>query len=123
MNQSDFDQYHTDNIFARMIRKELDCRLVLETEHTMAFHDAFPVAPVHVLIIPKGKYIKADDFFGDASDDEILDWRRVVAKVIDIMDLKESGYRLVCNAGADAGQVIPHFHMHVLGKQPLGPMA
>ena len=122
MNQPDFNQYHTDNIFARMIRKEMDCRLVAETEHTMAFHDAFPVAPVHVLIIPKGQYIKADDFFFAASDAEILDWRRVVAKVIDIMNIKESGYRLICNAGADGGQVIPHFHMHVLGKKSFGPM-
>ena len=117
-----FKQYHADNTFARIIRRQIDCRLVLETEHTMAFHDAFPVAPVHVLIIPKGQYIMADDFFAGASDAEILDWRRVVAKVIELMDIKESGYRLICNAGADGGQVIPHFHMHVLGKKPFGPM-
>ncbi len=117
-----FNQYQTDNIFARMIRGQLECRLILETEHTMAFHDAFPVAPVHVLIIPKGQYITADDFFSQATDMEILDWRLVVAKVIDIMDIKESGYRLVCNARTDGGQVVPHFHMHVLGKISCGSM-
>ncbi len=124
MNEPDiFKHYNTDNTFSRIIRRQIDCRLILETEHTMAFHDAFPVAPVHGLIIPKGQYITADDFFACASDVEILDWRCVIAKVIHILDIKESGYRLVCNARRDGGQVVPHFHMHVLGKKPCGPMA
>jgi histidine triad (HIT) family protein len=121
-NPDIFKQYQTKNIFARIIRGQMECRLILETEHTMAFHDVFPVAPVHVLIIPKGKYIAADDFFSCAPDVEILDWRCVVAKVIDIMDIKESGYRLVCNSRVDGGQVIPHFHMHVLGKKQFGTL-
>lgn len=117
-----FTEYDHNNIFARIICKELQCQIVMETEHTLAFYDAFPVAPVHVLIIPKGKYITAGDFFAFATDAEILDWRRVVTEVIDKVDVKESGYRLVCNSGVDGGQVVPHFHMHLLGKKPLGPL-
>jgi len=111
-----FTKYDENNIFARILRTELDCKKVLETPHTLAFHDAFPLAPVHVLIIPKGAYITADDFFEHASADEILDWSRAIAQVVRIMDISESGYRLVMNARKEGGQVVPHFHLHVLGK-------
>ena len=112
--------YDTQNIFARIVRKEAYALILLETEYTVAFHDAFPLAPVHVLIIPKREYITAGDFFSRATDAEVLDWRTVIATAIHQLDLQESGYRLVCNAGIDGGQVVPHFHMHLLGKKRLG---
>jgi histidine triad (HIT) family protein len=111
-----FTKYDKDNIFARILRKEIQCKEVLETAHTLAFHDAFPLAPVHVLIIPKKAYITADDFFDHATADEILDWSRAIAQVVRIVDVMESGYRLVTNARKEGGQVVPHFHLHVLGK-------
>jgi histidine triad (HIT) family protein len=115
-----FHHYDSENIFARILRKELDCRIVLETAHTLAFHDRFPLAPVHVLVIPRGPYITAGDFFQHASEAEILDFTQTLARVVEIMDLQDNGYRFVANAGVDGGQVVPHFHMHVLGKKALG---
>jgi histidine triad (HIT) family protein len=118
--KSPFLHYDSENIFARILRKELDCRIVLDTAHTLAFHDRFPLAPVHVLVIPKGAYITVGEFFQQASQVEILDFTQTLVRVVEIMDLKDSGYRFVANAGADGGQVVPHFHMHVLGKHALG---
>jgi histidine triad (HIT) family protein len=111
--------YDPDNIFARMVRKELDCKIILETDHTLVFCDIFPIAPVHALIIPKGCYVTADDFFTHAKPDEILDWAQTLSAVIALLDLTDTGYRLVANAGRDGGQVVPHFHMHLLGKRAM----
>jgi histidine triad (HIT) family protein len=115
--------YDYQNVFARILRKELPCKQVLETPHTLAFHDVFPLAPVHVLVIPKGAYITADDFFQQAAAEELLDWAASIHRVIDVLGLKESGgYRLITNAGVNGGQIVPHFHMHVLGGEALPAM-
>ena len=58
--------YNDDNIFAKIINKKLSTDIILENEHAIAFHDIAPQAPIHILIIPKGKYIKYDDFIDKA---------------------------------------------------------
>ena len=63
--------YNDDNIFAKILNKRLSTDIILENEHAIAFHDIAPQAPVHILIIPKGKFIKYDDFLNKASKDEI----------------------------------------------------
>ena len=63
--------YNDDNIFAKILNKKLSTDIILENEHAIAFHDIAPQAPIHILIIPKGKYIKYDDFLNKASKDEI----------------------------------------------------
>lgn len=113
--------YDAQNIFARILRQELPCQRVMESTHTLAFYDIAPVAPLHILLIPKGAYINAEDFYQRASEAEILDWSRTLAQVIAQIDLS-SGYRLVSNAGRDGGQVVPHFHTHILGGRALGSM-
>ena len=64
--------YNDDNIFAKIINKKLSTDIILENEHAIAFHDIAPQAPIHILIIPKGKYIKYDDFINKASKEEII---------------------------------------------------
>jgi hypothetical protein len=63
--------YDDNNIFARILRGDLPCNKVHETDHALAFHDINPQAPVHVLVIPKGKFVSMDDFARNASPDEI----------------------------------------------------
>ena len=63
--------YNDDNIFAKILDKTLSTEILLENEHAVAFNDIFPQAPIHILIIPKGKYIKYDDFLNKASKEEI----------------------------------------------------
>jgi histidine triad (HIT) family protein len=113
--------YDPNNIFARILRGEIPNRTVMDTGHTLAFHDINPLAPVHVLVIPKGAYATFDAFAAKASDAEIADFHRVCAKIIAMMDLGD-GYRVISNAGGHGGQEVPHYHLHILGGRALGPM-
>jgi histidine triad (HIT) family protein len=113
--------YDPNNIFARILRGEIPNRTVMETGHTLAFHDINPLAPVHVLVIPKGAYATFDDFSSRAEEAEIADFHRVSAKIIAMMDLGD-GYRVISNAGGHGGQEVPHYHLHILGGRALGPM-
>ena len=73
--------YDPGNIFARILRGEIPNDTVLETPHTLVFRDIRPQAPVHVLVIPKGAYVSYDDFAANATDAEIVDFHRAVARV------------------------------------------
>ncbi len=114
--------YDPDNIFARILRGEIPCDKVYEDDHALAFHDIAKQAPTHVLVIPKGAYVSWDDFAGRASEAEIAGFVRAVGKVARDLGLVEPGYRLLANAGGDAGQEVPHLHIHLFGGKPLGPM-
>ena len=114
--------YISSNIFARIIRKEVPCRTVAETPHSLAFYDVAPNAPVHVLVIPKGPYECASAFFTQASSQEILDFCTLLGQLPEQLGIKEEGYRLISNEGANAGQEVPHFHVHLLGGKVLGPI-
>lgn len=117
--------YDPENIFARILRGEIPNKAVLETEHTLAFHDIAPKAPVHVLVIPKGAYVSYDDFAANAPDAEIVDFHRAVARLVRDLgcDLDAGqGYRAITNAGPHGLQEVPHFHLHILAGRPIGPM-
>ena len=114
--------YDPDNIFARILRGEIPCNKVYESEHALAFNDISPQAPTHVLAIPKGAYVSWDDFSGRASDAEIAGFVRAVGTVARQLHLVEPGYRLLANTGPDSGQEVPHLHVHLFGGRPLGPM-
>lgn len=112
--------YDDNNIFARILRGEIPCKKVHEDEYTLAFEDIAPKAPVHTLVIPKGKYVSANDFADNASDAEIAALMRAVRKVAAIKGVDGPGYRLIANTGAEGGQEVPHFHFHILGGRALG---
>ncbi|MFW0778027.1 MAG: histidine triad nucleotide-binding protein [Rickettsiales bacterium] len=111
--------YDTDNIFAKILREELPCNKVYEDEHVLAFEDIEPVAPVHVLVIPKGEYVSFDDFMTAAPQDLIQGFFAGVQKVASQLKLQENGYRIISNHGEDAGQLVPHFHVHVVAGKRL----
>ena len=114
--------YDDNNVFARILRGELPNETVLETDHSLAFHDINPLAPIHVLVIPKGAYVSWDDFSERASDAEIADFTRAVGAVARQVGADTQGYRLLSNVGKRGGQEVPHLHVHIFGGQPLGPM-
>lgn len=114
--------YDDNNVFARILRGELPCKKVLETDHALAFHDIQPQAPVHVLVVPKGRYVSMDDFSAKASAAEIEDFFRAVGQVARQTGVVDSGYRLLANHGRDGRQEVPHFHVHVFGGRDLGGM-
>jgi diadenosine tetraphosphate (Ap4A) HIT family hydrolase len=114
--------YDDSNIFARILRGELPCKKVYEDDHALAFHDINPLAPVHILVIPKGKYVSWDDFSERAPDEELAGFTRAVGRVARDHQLVVQGYRMLANIGKRSGQEVPHLHVHIFGGQPLGPM-
>ncbi len=119
-------QYDDTNVFARILRGEIPNKTVLETEHTLAFHDIGPQAPVHVLVIPKGRYVTFDHFAAEASEAEIADFTRTAGEVCRMLGVRPGeggqGYRTIANAGLHGVQEVPHYHMHILGGRILGRM-
>jgi diadenosine tetraphosphate (Ap4A) HIT family hydrolase len=116
------DPYDDENIFARILRGELPANKVYEDEFAFAFHDIHPLAPTHILVIPKGSYVSWDDFSAQASDSEIAGLTRAVGKIARDAGLVEQGYRVLANVGLNSGQEVPHLHLHIFGGRPLGPM-
>jgi len=114
--------YDPSNIFARILRGEIPCKKILETPHSLAFHDIAPQAPIHALVIPKGAYVSFDDFSAKASDAELADYTRAVGQVARQLGADQDGYRLLSNCGVNANQEVPHLHIHIFGGRKLGRM-
>jgi diadenosine tetraphosphate (Ap4A) HIT family hydrolase len=114
--------YDDTNIFAKILRGEIPCKKVYEDDHALAFHDINPQAPVHVLVVPKGKYVSFDDFSAKASPAEIAGFMRAVGAVARELQLAQPGYRILANIGGDGGQEVAHLHFHIFGGKKLGPM-
>ena len=122
MSVTGLPPYDDANIFARILRGEIPAKKVHEDEHALAFHDINPQAPVHVLVIPKGRYVSLVDFAAQASEAEIAGFWRVVGKVAKDLGLEGAGYRVLTNMGQDGGQEVPHFHVHIFGGRRIGRM-
>ena len=105
-------------IFEKIIRREIPADIVWEDDDVLAFRDVNPQAPVHVLIVPKRLIARlADVTLADAALlGKLLVASRAVAEKLDLLG---SGYRVVINSGPDAGESVPHLHVHVLGKRAL----
>ena len=114
--------YDDSNIFARILRGELPCSKVYEDEHVLAFHDINPLAPTHILVIPRGPYVSWDDFSERGSEAEIAAFVRAVGRIARDAGLVAPGYRLLANVGRNGGQEVPHLHVHLFAGAPLGPM-
>lgn len=107
--------YDKNNVFYKILHKEINSNIVIEGDHYIVIHDIKPKAPVHMLVITKGEYVNWDDFATRATPEEIVDYTKGIAKTVELMNLKERGYRLISNAGAFGMQEVPHLHVHVLG--------
>jgi histidine triad (HIT) family protein len=114
--------YDPNNVFAKILRGEIPCNKIYEDEHVLAFKDIRPQAKIHVLVIPKGAYVSAQDFGAKASSAEITAVNRAIAKLASDLGIAETGYRLIANSGAHGHQEVAHYHVHILGGQPMGKM-
>ena len=107
-----------DNIFAKIIRKEVPAKIVHEDDRALAFRDIDPKAPVHILILPKKDLARISE--AGAADEPLLGHLLTVAAEIARKEgIDGSGYRLVINKGADAGESVPHLHVHLLGGRAM----
>ncbi len=113
--------YAQDCIFCKIVAGGIPANVVYETEEILAFHDIQPAAPVHVLLIPKKHIATMNDVSGD--DFALIGRLHAAAQeVAQLMNVAESGYRLVNNCGANGGQVVYHIHYHLLGGEAIGPL-
>jgi histidine triad (HIT) family protein len=114
--------YDASNVFARILRGEIPCDKVYEDDYALAFHDIRPLAPVHVLIVPKGPYVTFDEMTSQATPEFVGGFFRAVSEVARLTGVVDTGYRFLANNGGDAHQEVMHLHIHVFGGRPLGPM-
>lgn len=118
--------YDDQNIFAKILRGEIPCDKVAETEHSLAFRDIAPQAPEHILVVPKGAYATFDHFAMEASEAEIVDFNRLLGTLAAQLGVQPAtggeGYRLISNAGPHSMQEVPHLHMHLVAGRPLGAL-
>ena len=105
-------------LFEKIAAREIPARIVAETDEWLAFHDVQPQAPVHVLIVPKRVIPRLDHAL---PEDAGLLGRMLLAanEIAKTLGISESGFRLVINNGRDAGESVPHLHLHLLGGRPL----
>lgn len=109
-----------DCIFCKIINKEIPSQIVYEDDKVIAFKDIQPVAPVHVLIVPKIHIASMKDI-NSSNANILMDIHLAVNEVAKKIGIYEKGYRLVNNCGADAGQTVQHLHYHLIGGVTLGP--
>lgn len=106
-------------MFCKIVARELPATVVEETDTTLAFRDISPQAATHVLVVPKTRYRNVGELA--AADPALLaDVIATAHRVAELDGLTDSGYRVVFNTGADAGQTVFHVHAHVLGGEQLG---
>ena len=117
--------YDNNNIFAKILREEIPCKKIYEDEFVLSFHDINPQKKIHVLVIPKGKYVDLDDFAVNASNEEIVGLIKginIVAKKLNISVDIGKGYRALANVSENGGQEVPHLHFHLFGGERVGKM-
>lgn len=113
--------YEADNIFAKILRGDITPSIRYQDNTVIAFDDISPVAPIHVLVIPRGEYTDVGDFClrSPASvRDHFFTSLQHIAE--DVLQLREGGYRIIMNTGKNATQTVFHFHAHIVGGRPLG---
>lgn len=107
----------SDCLFCKIIRREIPAAVVREDDHFLAFRDINPQAPTHILVIPKEHIASLDASVSE--DAEVLGHLLLVAREIAQQEKITSGYRVVINNGAGAGQSVFHIHLHLLGGRLL----
>ena len=108
-----------DCIFCRIVAGDLPADVVHRTEHTVAFRDIEPQAPVHVLVVPRRHVENAATVTHDDAE-VVADLVVAARQVAEALGVADGGYRLVMNVGEDALNSVPHLHVHVLGGRRLG---
>ena len=114
--------YDENNIFAKILKSEIDFKKINENDYALAFLDINPQAPIHILIIPKNPYVNIYDFNKNASSVEILGFWKLVNSIIKKEGIDNKGFRVISNSGKDGNQDVSHFHLHILGGKNLGRM-
>ena len=111
--------YDENNIFAKILRKEIPCNPIYEDDKVFFFNDINPQTKIHILAIPKMQVTDFNDFVSKADSKMIKYFFNKINEIAKNNGLADSGFRLVTNNGKDANQEVPHFHIHILGGENL----
>jgi len=111
--------YDQNNIFAKILRKEIACDSVYEDEKVLFFNDINPQAKIHILGIPKLEVIDFGDFILKSDEKEVKFFFSKVYNIVNEAGLDNGGYKIITNSGRNGGQEVPHFHVHILGGEKL----
>lgn len=111
--------YDENNVFFKILKKQIPATVVYEDDVCLAFNDINPVAKVHVLVITKGCFTNLEDFVENETPMKVQQFFQSVAHIAKKLKISESGYRILTNTGRDAGQEVNHFHVHIIGGEKL----
>lgn len=111
--------YDKNNVFAKILAKQIPAKIVYEDDECLAFHDINPKSRIHVLVITKGEYTDFSDFVCNSKPGESERFFQSVERVVQKLNLGEGGYKLLTNTGISAGQEVFHFHVHILSGEKL----
>lgn len=111
-----YNMKYENNIFTKIINKEIKSNIIYENANAIAIHDIYPKQKIHILIIPKGHYVNYFDFINNAHINEINDFNNIYKQIITQYNLMEN-HKIIINNGAKSEQEIFHMHMHILSNE------
>ncbi len=112
-------EYNSNNVFAKILRGEIEINKIYEDDFALAFYDITPKAKIHALVISKAMVVDFADFIEHSNAAEIEGYMRAIVRTAEKLGVIEDGYRLVFNSGKNSGQEVPHLHAHILGGEKL----
>ena len=108
-----------DCLFCKIVAGDIPSTKVYEDEYVYAFNDINPVAPIHIIVIPKVHIESVNGINADNSYN-VQKVFEAIPKIADVVDVAEDGYRVITNIGENGGQTVKHLHFHVIGGKKLG---
>ena len=108
-----------DCLFCKIVAQEIPSQKVFEDDNVYAFNDINPVAPVHIIVIPK-KHIESANDITEENSKEIQKVFEAIPKIAKIANVDKNGYRVITNIGENGGQTVKHIHFHIIGGKKLG---
>ncbi|MGL4998883.1 MAG: histidine triad nucleotide-binding protein [Cetobacterium sp.] len=108
-------------IFTKIINKEIPASIIFENDKVIAFKDINPIAPIHILVVPKKEIPTLNDITAEDSD-YLIAMYLAIKDIAKSLNISENGYRLITNCNSYGGQEVFHLHFHLLGGKKLGPM-
>ena len=111
--------YDKNNIFAKILRKEIPCDKVYEDDKTLFFNDISPQAKIHILGIPKIEVIDFGDFIKNADAQMVNYFFFKAYEIVEQKKIEKTGFKILTNSGENGGQEVQHFHIHILGGEKL----
>ena len=108
-----------DCIFCKITNGEIPSKKVYEDDKVYAFHDISPIAPIHVLVIPK-MHIESANAIDETNSEYVKCIFEAIPNIVESLGIKKDGYRLITNIGENGGQTVKHLHFHIIGGTMLG---